>query len=156
MYRPNVCVVITNKKRNKVLMFHRIGAEEYGWQFPQGGVDPGETEIDAFYRELKEEIGTDDIEVLGFSKQHLKYKFPKWVLEQFASKDQKQKQFKGQRQRWFLIRLNQGVKSISFAHHPPEFDAFKWVKSKKAVKRIIPFKRKVYKKGMRMLGLLNS
>ncbi len=152
-YRPNVCIVITNPKKTHVLMFHRVGAEKFGWQFPQGGVDKGESENKAFYRELKEEIGTNDVELLQVSKNRVKYKFPKWLLKQWKQEGRKRK-FKGQIQRWYLVTLNQGVESIAFNEDPPEFEAFEWVPVAKSVKRIIPFKRKAYKRGLQTVGLL--
>lgn len=156
MYRPNICVVITNKKRSKVLMFHRIGAGKQGWQFPQGGVDPEETDKKALYRELEEEVGTNRIKVLKKSKKRIKYKFPHWVLEEFAKEEKTNRpQYKGQKQRWYLVRLKDGVASISFDYHPAEFDDFEWVSVQKSIQRIIPFKRKAYKKGLELLGMID-
>ena len=155
MYRPNVCIVITNKPKNKVLMFHRIGVEEMGWQFPQGGVDAGETETEAFYRELKEEIGTNQVELLHVSRKRVKYKFPQWVLDQWSEGEDSNNRYIGQQQRWYLVRLKNGVQSISFDEQPAEFDAFEWVSIEKALKRIIPFKQKAYQQGLQSLGMLD-
>ena len=152
MYRKNVCIVITNKKRSKVLLFHRVGADHNAWQFPQGGVDQGESDRQAFWRELKEEIGTDDVKVLKIGKKRIKYKFPDSVKSKFESRGYS---YNGQAQRWFLVRLKKGVQSISFAHEPAEFDAYRWASPKKAWKDIIEFKRKAYKKGLKKLGLLD-
>ena len=156
MYRPNVCIVIANKKQNQVLMFHRIGLEKDGWQFPQGGVDSGETEEEAFYRELKEEIGTNDVELLKVSEKRIRYEFPQWVLDNWSNlQGNKKNKYQGQQQRWYLVRLNKGVKSISFDEHPAEFDDYEWVSTKKVLERIIPFKREAYQKGLESLGLLD-
>ncbi|MGK5092070.1 NUDIX domain-containing protein [Deltaproteobacteria bacterium TL4] len=157
MYRSNVCTVIVNKKKSKVLVFHRKGAEKFGWQFPQGGVDQGETEKAAFYRELKEETGTNDVKVLKISKDRTKYSFPKWVREQIGRKglDKFNKDYEGQEIRWFLVEFRGGgIDMIHFDHQPAEFDKYKWVKPKKAVKNVIPFKRKAYKAGLKSLGIL--
>ncbi|MBF0288891.1 MAG: RNA pyrophosphohydrolase [SAR324 cluster bacterium] len=153
MYRPNVCIVITNEQQDKVLMFHRIGVKKEGWQFPQGGVDSGETEKEAFYRELKEEIGTNDVTVLKVSKKRVHYKFPEWVFENWKQENKKKLKYKGQKQRWYLVLLNQGTPSISFEEHPAEFDAFEWVPVEKAVERIIAFKQEAYAKGLQLLGM---
>lgn len=155
MYRPNVCVVLTNKKRNKVLMFHRVDGRKKAWQFPQGGVDAGETENEAMLRELKEEIGTNGIERLKVAKRRVKYKFPSWIRKEFRQRQSKIAKYKGQKQRWYLAHLKDGVEAISFTQQPAEFDAFEWVSVKKALKRIVPFKRKAYKKGLKLLGMLD-
>ncbi|MBF0278334.1 MAG: RNA pyrophosphohydrolase [SAR324 cluster bacterium] len=155
MYRPNVCIVITNQKQTEVLMFHRMGVVEHGWQFPQGGVDSGETEEEAFFRELKEEIGTNDVKLLKVSENHVRYKFPQWVLDQWALRKGKKKKYSGQEQRWYLVRLNQGVEAISFDAHPAEFDAYEWVATENALERIIPFKRDAYQQGLKLLGMLD-
>ena len=155
MYRPNVCVVITNKKRNKVLMFHRVDGRKKSWQFPQGGVDKGETEHQALLRELKEEIGTNRIKLLNVSARRIKYKFPRWIRKEFKKRGDKIGHYQGQKQRWYLARLKDGVGSISFDEHPAEFDAFEWVATQKALKRIVPFKRKAFKKGLKLLGMLD-
>ena len=154
MYRPNVCVVIINKKGNKLLMFRRIGIEDYGWQFPQGGIDQNETDKEALFRELAEEIGTNDIKILNVSKKRIKYKFPQWVRDKMAAKVPKRTNFKGQKQRWYLVRLKNGTDSIHFDHEPAEFDQFEWVSPAKAIERIIPFKRKACKEGLKSLKVL--
>ncbi len=136
-------------------MFHRIGVESDGWQFPQGGIDSGETEEDAFYRELKEEIGTNDIELLKVSKQQIRYEFPQWVLTDWSNrKGGKKNKYQGQQQRWYLVRLNKGVRSISFEEHFAEFDDYEWVSIQKVLERIIPFKRNAYQQGLEALGML--
>ncbi|MBF0349839.1 MAG: RNA pyrophosphohydrolase [SAR324 cluster bacterium] len=154
MYRSNVCIVIINKARTKVLMFRRIGATDYCWQFPQGGVDDGESEIEAFCRELKEEIGTNDVKLIKVSQKRIKYEFPEWVLEKMAEKGIDKSNFKGQKQRWFLVQLNRGLKSIRFDHEPAEFDACTWVTPDKVLEKIVPFKRKAYQRGLHSLDIL--
>ena len=68
-FRPNVAAVILNQRGDKILMFHRVDGRRKGWQFPQGGVDPGETEEQAMLRELNEEIGTNDVKILKQSSK---------------------------------------------------------------------------------------
>ena len=154
MYRSNVCVVILNKKKNKVLMFHRAGVKKGGWQFPQGGVDPGESERQTLYRELKEEIGTYHVKILKVSPKRIKYKFPKWVQKRLKGQEGIKRHYKGQKQRWFLVQLQKGTKSIHFDHEPIEFDDYKWVSPEKVPPKIVSFKRKAYIKGMNALGVL--
>jgi len=153
MYRPNVCAVIIDNQSKNLLMFHRIGIEKAGWQFPQGGIDEGETENEALFRELEEEIGTREISIIKTSKNLIYYDFPSWVLEKMKSQGISNK-FKGQAQRWYLLKLRGGVDLIRFDHQPQEFDKFEWVSKQDTLNRIISFKRPAYKVGLKELGQL--
>jgi len=155
MYRANVAAVIINERQDRILMFRRLGrgSSHGSWQFPQGGVDSGESETEALIREVEEEIGTRDFKILKVSKKHTRYHYPPRV-QKLKRHVNVWKNYKGQQQLWFLIQLNQGVESISFEHEPPEFDAYKWVKPRAGLKEVIGFKQKAYKKGLKLLGVL--
>ena len=85
-FRPNVAAVILNQRGDKILMFHRVDGRRKSWQFPQGGVDAGETEEQAILRELNEEIGTNDVKILKQSSKRTRYQFPKDVLKRMQQK----------------------------------------------------------------------
>ena len=155
-YRPNVCAVLLDESGTQVLMFRRVDATlgEFRWQFPQGGLDAGEEPARGLLRELREEIGTDDVELLGGLPQPLRYDYPADVLEALAQRDPRKAGFRGQEQHWFLARLRGGTETIHFDHQPQEFDSWGWVTPEQAVARVVPFKRTVYRQALSELGLL--
>ena len=165
-FRSNVAAVIILPTENKVLMFRRLaekdknsgffvggGQLKWNWQFPQGGVNVGESEEQALFRELKEEIGTRDVNIIKVGKKRIRYHYPlkvKRVLDQ----QPQWRLFRGQQQCWFLLHLNCHTDKISFNHDPIEFDSFQWINPRKGLNMVVPFKRKAYRKGLRMLGVL--
>ena len=64
------------------------------------------------------------------------------------------KSFRGQQQRWFLLKLNCDTKKITFSHSPIEFDGFQWITPRKGLQKVVPWKRKAYRKGLRNLGII--
>ena len=165
-FRSNVAAVIIHPTENKVLMFRRLAEKDkksgffvgggqlrWNWQFPQGGVNVGESEEQALFRELKEEIGTRDVNIIKVGKKRIRYHYPvkvKRVLDQ----QPQWRIFRGQQQCWFLLHLNCHTDKISFNHDPIEFDDFQWITPRKGLNMVVPFKRKAYRKGLRMLGVL--
>ena len=107
------------------------------WQFPQGGIDEGESPKEAMYRELKEEIGTNDVEIIAQYPQWLSYDFPENVA--------KKMRFDGQSQKYFLVRLKPGAK-IDINTPKPEFNDFSFVKVEEINKIVNSFKKPVYTK----------
>ena len=154
-FRPNVVAVILNQRGDKILMFHRVDGQRKGWQFPQGGVDAGETEEQAILRELNEEIGTNDVKILKQSSRRTRYQFPKAVIKRMQQKN-RWRQYCGQEQRWFLVQLNQGTETLSLSNkgHKQEFDRFKWMRPKLGLRKVVRFKRKAYRKGLKRLGVI--
>jgi putative (di)nucleoside polyphosphate hydrolase len=165
-FRPNVAAVIFDPVKNKVLMFRRVskkiegeaplsdgGQLRWNWQFPQGGVDPGENEEETLFRELEEEIGTRDVSIIRSSKTRIRYHYPRKMLY-ILHQQPMWKPFCGQQQRWFLVQLNCDTEQIAFTHHPLEFDAYQWISPRKGLKKVVPWKRKAYRKGLRSLGIL--
>ena len=165
-FRPNVAGVIIHPTNKKVLMFRRLaktneksellsdgGQLRWNWQFPQGGIDPGETEEETLFRELKEEIGTNDVTIIRVAERRVRYYYPLKMLH-ILHKQPKWKPYRGQQQRWFLLRLNCETEKINFSHQPIEFDAFQWISPRIGLKKVVPFKRKAYRKGLRYLGIL--
>lgn len=142
-YRPNVGIILCNWK-NEVFWGKRV--KQHSWQFPQGGIKPGETPEAAMYRELEEEIGLSPqhVKVLGRTRDWLRYDVPsQWLRRELRSK------YRGQKQIWFLLRLvgrDCDVCLRASAH--PEFDAWRWSDYWVPVDSVIEFKREVYHRAL--------
>jgi putative (di)nucleoside polyphosphate hydrolase len=112
------------------------------WQLPQGGIDAGETPADAVLRELGEEIGTKNAEIIGEIDEWLNYDLP----PEFRRRGLGQK-FRGQTQRWFALRFTGSDEDIRLdAHLPVEFDAWRWMELAKIPAMVVPFKRPIYQR----------
>ena len=139
-YRPNVAAIVLSAKypeKCEVFIASRTDVEN-AWQFPQGGIDEGETAHEALFRELEEEIGTRDVQIIA--------EFPEWVSYDFPPAIAKKMQpFDGQIQKYYLVKLNSGAKIDINTHHTPEFSEFKFVPTKNIYDYITFFKRTVYK-----------
>lgn len=139
-YRPNVAAVILSPhypKKCEFFLGQRSDIPE-AWQFPQGGIDEGEKPQEALLRELKEEIGTDEVEILGQYPQWINYDFPEDIKT-------KMQPFDGQTQRYFLVRLKPNAK-INLDTHTPEFISYQFVEITEVFRRVRSFKREVYSK----------
>ena len=146
-YRPNVAIVLCNG-RNQVFWGKRI--KEHAWQFPQGGIKPGETPEQAMYRELQEETGLEPqhVKILGRTRDWLHYNVPThWVKREWRGT------YKGQKQIWFLLRLTGRDCDISLrASGHPEFDAWRWHDYWVPLEAVIEFKRDAYRMGLEQLS----
>lgn len=146
-YRPNVGIVLANSL-NQVFWGKRI--REHSWQFPQGGINRGESPEEAMYRELHEETGLkpEHVEVLGRTREWLRYEVPKqWVRREWRST------YKGQKQIWFLLRLVGRDTDVSLrASGHPEFDAWRWSEYWVPLESVIDFKREVYERALTELA----
>ncbi len=141
LYRPNVAAVIVSSSypKDKEIFIAERNDMDDTWQFPQGGIDKGESPKEALFRELKEEIGTDKIEIIAKYPSWIKYEFPKDYV------NTRLKPFIGQRQRYYLVRLKKKAK-IDIQTEHPEFKSYKFVKSEKVLRYFKHFKKPVYKK----------
>jgi putative (di)nucleoside polyphosphate hydrolase len=148
-FRPNVGIVLAND-RGQVLWARRVGGRD-AWQFPQGGINRGESVEEALYRELEEEVGLaqDAVELLAVTRGWLRYKLPR----RFVRKGQKPLCI-GQKQKWFLLRMLEGDDAVRLDHNAkPEFDHWQWVSYWYPLDQVISFKREVYRRAMKELAL---
>jgi putative (di)nucleoside polyphosphate hydrolase len=136
-YRRGVGIVLVNA-RGKVFVGERTGVPG-AWQMPQGGIDKGETPRRAAFREMLEEIGTDKAEIIAVTNRWLRYDLPNPV----AKKSWRGK-YRGQEQKWFLMRFTGTDRDINVATKHPEFVAWKWMAFTRLPKVIVPFKRALY------------
>ncbi len=136
-YRKGVGIVVVNST-GQFFLGKRIGKES--WQFPQGGIDDGESPEDALYRELHEETGIkkEKVEILTISNKWLVYHIPH-IFQRSKRK------FDGVMQKWFLLEFlgdNDDINLNATGH--AEFDAWKWGDKQNAIDSVIRFKRGVY------------
>ena len=139
-YRPAVGIMLLNPA-GLAYIGRRIDmpAGLAAWQMPQGGIDPGETPHQAAFRELKEEVGTDKAEILAETRGWLHYDLPSDIASRMWSG-----RWRGQRQKWFLMRFTGEDSDINPATEHPEFDAWEWVEPRRLPELIVPFKRQLY------------
>ena len=139
-YRLSAGMMVLNG-RNHVLLCRRIDVPDGAWQMPQGGVDEGEDPRKAALRELKEEIGTDDVEILGETRGWLQYDLPPELRNRaWGGK------YAGQRQKWFLMRFRGSDDDINLESRHPEFNGWIWVPPDHVPDLVASFKRDVYQK----------
>ncbi len=146
-FRANVGIILSNEE-GKLLLAGRIGSK--GWQFPQGGMQQGESAEEAMFRELHEEVGLleGDVEVLGSTNDWLRYRLPKKYVRHHSKP-----LCIGQKQRWFILRLVGPDDCVRVDRsQTPEFDRWRWVEFWRPVNDVIYFKRRVYARALHELG----
>lgn len=138
-YRPNVAaVVLSPRYPEKVEFFIALRVDiENAWQFPQGGIDDGESSRDALFRELKEEIGTDQVKIVATYPKWLHYDFPNTVAKKMYP-------FDGQKQKYYLVVLDKDAK-VDLSTEHPEFSEYKYVDENEVFEHITYFKKPIYK-----------
>lgn len=136
-YRRGVGIMLLSE-RNRVFVGQRADTREDAWQMPQGGIDDDEEPREAAFRELREEIGTDNAQVVAESKTWLRYDLPPELRERWKNR------WRGQQQKWFVMRFQGNDSDINVATEHPEFTAWKWVPAGELVDIIVSFKRRLY------------
>jgi putative (di)nucleoside polyphosphate hydrolase len=137
-YRPCVGIMLVNAD-GKVFAGKRIDQTVEGWQMPQGGIDDGESPRDAALRELMEEVGTTKAEIVAELPGWLTYDLPEHLVG-IAFKGK----FRGQKQKWLLMRFTGQDSDIDLHAHEPEFADWKWFDLDEIPKLIVPFKKPTY------------
>jgi len=141
VYRPNVAAVILSPKyplECEIFIANRNDMRNSVWQFPQGGIDRGESPQDALFRELAEEIGTDEVEIVA--------EYPEWLSYDFPNKvSKKMYPFDGQKQKYFLVKLKIDA-IINLDTKEPEFMEYKFLPYEKVLDDISYMKKPIYKK----------
>jgi putative (di)nucleoside polyphosphate hydrolase len=138
-FRPNVGIVLLNQK-NQVFWGKRI--RSHSWQFPQGGIDRGETPEQAMFRELHEEVGLqpEHVRIVARTRDWLRYEVP----ERYVRRDVRG-HYRGQKQIWFLLQLMAHDWNLNLrATSHPEFDAWRWNDYWVPLDVVVEFKRSVY------------
>ncbi|BBK40620.1 RNA pyrophosphohydrolase [Allostella vacuolata] len=138
LYRRAVGIMVLNRE-GLVLVARRIDMPSEAWQMPQGGIDRGESPIEAAHRELGEEIGTTNGQFLGESRGWYSYDLP----PELAGKLWRGR-YRGQTQKWFAFRFAGADSEINLETENPEFLEWKWVEAAEVPRLIVPFKRDIY------------
>ena len=140
-YRPCVGVMLVNMD-GRVFVGQRIDSQVEAWQMPQGGIDPGEEEKEAAFRELGEETGIspDHVEIIAKARDEHLYDLPPELVGKLWGGA-----YRGQRQTWFLARFLGSDSDIDIATPHPEFSQWKWIDPEALPDVIVPFKRKLYR-----------
>ena len=137
--RSGVGIVLLNK-HNKVFVAKRIDNSKNFWQMPQGGVDKGEDFLKAAYRELEEETSIKSVELLRELDGTITYELPDQLLGIIWKG-----KYKGQKQKWFLMKFTGDEKEINIKTKNPEFLDWKWIDLDLITELVVDFKLHVYK-----------
>ena len=138
-YRMGVGIIVLNKE-NKIFVAKRIDNPKNFWQMPQGGVDEGEDFLSAAYRELEEETSIKDVELITEIDEITTYELPDYLLGKIWKG-----KFKGQKQKWFIMRYLGTDDEININTHKPEFLDWKWIDLNSITQIVVRFKLDVYK-----------
>ena len=137
--RKGVGIVLLNNE-NKVFVAKRIDNPKNFWQMPQGGVDEGEDFLSAAYRELEEETSIKTVELIEEIDEITTYILPKHLLGIIWKG-----KYKGQKQKWFLMRFLGSDNEINISTNKPEFLEWKWIDLELITDVVVDFKLEVYK-----------
>jgi len=147
-YRPCVGIML-HDRAGRVFVARRIDMPSEAWQMPQGGIDDGETVREAAYRELREEIGTDKASLIAESDFWRPYDLPPALEGKLWGG-----KYRGQIQKWVLMRFEGTDDDVDLDTHEPEFLAWRWADIDSLPKLIVPFKRDIYRAVIDEFGTL--
>ena len=138
--RKGVGVVLLNKN-NQIFVGKRIDNPNDFWQMPQGGIDKGENPLEAAYRELKEETNVKSVELIAEIKNEITYNLPDKLLGIIWKG-----KYKGQTQKWYIMRFIGEDNEINLKTKHPEFLDWKWINVENITDKVVDFKLHVYRK----------
>lgn len=140
-YRPCVGLMVVNTRKN-FFTAQRLDFTSTAWQMPQGGIDGGEEALHAAYRELSEEtsITENDVELLAVSRGWFSYDLPKELVSKLWNG-----LYRGQKQKWFLMRFIGNDDDINLNTEIPEFSCWRWSTRQQLIESIVPFKKDLYR-----------
>ncbi len=136
--RNGVGIAVLNKE-NKIFVAKRIDNPADFWQMPQGGIDEGENYFDAALRELKEETSIKSVELIKEISKYTTYNLPDRLLGIIWKG-----KYKGQKQKWFIVKFNGEENEINIKTKHPEFLDWKWIDIKDLTTKVVDFKLSVY------------
>ena len=137
--RTGVGIILLNDD-NKVFVAKRIDNAKNFWQMPQGGINDGEDDLDAAYRELEEETSIKNVELIKELEGTVTYELPDHLLGVIW-----RGKYRGQKQKWFLMRFKGEEKEINIKTKNPEFLDWKWIDINQITEVVVDFKLHVYK-----------
>ena len=137
--RSGVGIVVINKE-NKIFVAKRIDNPKNFWQMPQGGLDKGENYYEAALRELEEETSIKSVSLIKEIEGFLTYNLPDYLLGIIWKG-----KYKGQKQKWFIVKFKGDEKEININTKKPEFLDWKWVNIEKLTDNVVNFKLDIYK-----------
>ena len=146
--RKGVGIILLNKS-NQILVGKRIDNPTKFWQMPQGGVDQNENLFDAAKRELYEETGVVSIKLIKEFDYWLEYNLPNYLIGKIWKG-----KFRGQKQKWFIMRFVGKEDEINIKTKNAEFKSWKWIDANRLVNVVVSFKLDVYKSIVKELNVL--
>ena len=140
-YRLCVGMMILNQN-NHILVGRRLDHPSGYWQMPQGGIDKNEIPQEAVWREMMEEIGTNNAQLIHTSSQWINYEIPEDTLKTLPWGNL----YIGQTQKWFVFQFTGKNSDINVGTENPEFSEWKWTNHDTLIDNAVPFKRDLYQK----------
>ena len=137
-YRPGVGIMLVNR-RGLIFIGRRADVDRDAWQMPQGGINTGESPLDAARRELREEVGTDNADVIAESNGWFYYDLPKRMIPKTWAQE-----WQGQRQKWFVMIFKGRDSEINIETEHPEFDSWRWIPPHELSTLAVSFKQQLY------------
>ena len=138
--RCGVGIVVLNEK-NQIFVAKRIDNPKNYWQMPQGGIDEGEDFYQAALRELEEETSIKSVKLMKEIKKFTTYHLPDHLMGIIWKG-----RYKGQKQKWFIVKFNGDENEININTKSPEFLDWKWINIENLTDEVVKFKLHMYKK----------